>query len=1350
MATQATLAKGVKSLHLSFDTPVDVFTGKVRKDLSSVRVWYSTQANFNPVNSEGTQAFNGLSLDVTITDLEPNTQYYVKYAFISAIDPTTFTISDTLTEVTYDENTTIYGNLTNPSSFIPTDANGENGSYINAKGVFRVYKYSQEVTGSGVVYAEVAGSNVGGLTYVLDDTAGEYTVIGQTDDYASVILSATYEGVTIQATLVCIRVRQGRDGTSAQQLVISSEGNAFVFPDAEAAQSDTLSINIKATLQNLTGSLTWLVEVYNKDSLKIGNGTFTQTSDTTITISREQFNAPEFNNTVAFIVVTVNRGALVSDSLTIYRVNNGSEQILIEFSNDTDIIPAYYDETVVESGYEGSGTEIRVREGNKYLTVDNTIPFTPGTWTVTSVTGVGIAANQNPQLFANFIKFGNHSNMTFIRAHIDYGIEGVSSTGKPFAFTRRQSFTKSIAGAPGYTASLVSLTSDFLVFIKYKDGTHSGSVINLFATPQNIPDPTYVWSVNGVVQSGVTLDTFQFQRPQDVGVYNISVTASSSSNPEVVPSTDNMSIAYIEEGSDALTFLFKDPNVLLSANNLGIVENGITSVVNHIIAARGMYLLTPPGEIVYSIHETVNCTAVLGSVVGTWNQQFTISGQIFSENTISNASVTIKAVPAGGEPFYQTCYIAKVKKGDSGADALTVDLLSESDVIFAQSDGTGYTLPPANSIKLYKGGSVVSAGVTYGVVTATRSGLTVTVDSATGAFSLSGTNWTSNTENFTLTATYNGITYNAVYSISKSRAGSDAVFVDLLSEADVITANADGTGYTLPTGNSLRIFKGGVQVTSGVVYSGGTTKNGLTLAIDANTGAITLSGASWTSNQETFTLTATYLGTAYTYRYKIAKARAGSTGATGSVGPVAPKVVTGYVYYQSSTDYNPGTPSASSYTFSNNTFTGLSSGWSLTIPATTGNNRYWAASFSVTESSGGSNVGTPVFSGAFNHINLSGLVTFTNLANSGQTYINGGNIGTSTLSVDTIRSGTYASANSTTFGFGAGNTYFGINAVGSFNSNNSSYGGVGVFSMYTDAMFVTSGKSDGAAALFSNTNGYGTISNAWVTTAASICNNSFGAFIQRRTGPSASYPASATGPTYLTGAYGFVAYLSGATHCGGKFVVTDATYGGSGNTDRYGAIIGDGSSNRSITTIGGPVGPFTGAHDAYLPNTSTIELGDIVVDVAVIAVADLSDTITTVEPSSRPLQKGVVGVFIGVNAEGAYPHIMGTTILEMTPGVGTEEPVQTSRRELDPKFEQITSTHQYIQINALGEGMINVCGEGGDLEIGDLIATSSVPGKGMKQPDDIIRAYTVAKVRENVTFASPSEVKQVACIYLCG
>lgn len=93
--TTAQLFSGIRCLQLLLDTPKDPVTGKVRDDLSAVKVWYSTTNNFN-VNTQGTLAFNGLSLSITIPDLQANTLYYVKYAFISAIDTTVYTISSQL------------------------------------------------------------------------------------------------------------------------------------------------------------------------------------------------------------------------------------------------------------------------------------------------------------------------------------------------------------------------------------------------------------------------------------------------------------------------------------------------------------------------------------------------------------------------------------------------------------------------------------------------------------------------------------------------------------------------------------------------------------------------------------------------------------------------------------------------------------------------------------------------------------------------------------------------------------------------------------------------------------------------------------------------------------------------------------------------------------------------------------------------------------------------------------------------------------------------------------------------------------------------------------------------------
>ena len=95
-------------------------------------------------------------------------------------------------------------------------------------------------------------------------------------------------------------------------------------------------------------------------------------------------------------------------------------------------------------------------------------------------------------------------------------------------------------------------------------------------------------------------------------------------------------------------------------------------------------------------------------------------------------------------------------------------------------------------------------------------------------------------------------------------------------------------------------------------------------------------------------------------------------------------------------------------------------------------------------------------------------------------------------------------------------------------------------------------------------------------------------------------------------------------------------------------------------------------------------------------------------------------------------------------------PTITKAERLNPIYQTIVDNHKFVYVNSVGEGLINVCGENGDIEIGDYITTSSIPGKGMKQSDDLMHNYTVAKARENVTFSSPTEVKQIACSYHCG
>ena len=71
-----------------------------------------------------------------------------------------------------------------------------------------------------------------------------------------------------------------------------------------------------------------------------------------------------------------------------------------------------------------------------------------------------------------------------------------------------------------------------------------------------------------------------------------------------------------------------------------------------------------------------------------------------------------------------------------------------------------------------------------------------------------------------------------------------------------------------------------------------------------------------------------------------------------------------------------------------------------------------------------------------------------------------------------------------------------------------------------------------------------------------------------------------------------------------------------------------------------------------------------------------------------------------------------------------------------------------------------VCNINGNLENGDYITTSAIEGLGMKQDDDLLHNYTVAKITEDCDFSSGTtqtahngqayKWKLVGCTYHCG
>lgn len=234
--------------------------------------------------------------------------------------------------------------------------------------------------------------------------------------------------------------------------------------------------------------------------------------------------------------------------------------------------------------------------------------------------------------------------------------------------------------------------------------------------------------------------------------------------------------------------------------------------------------------------------------------------------------------------------------------------------------------------------------------------------------------------------------------------------------------------------------------------------------------------------------------------------------------------------------------------------------------------------------------------------------------------------------------------------------------------------------------------------------------------------------------------AGAGGAAYIESQAGFALQvkqnLSGA---GNRAIDAQNALPGGGAT-RIGVSFTDGGYGVDVIrggyydTSGDGYGPFTGVHEGYLHKDTVATPGDILCDTQVLSVS-VSDSITVMDLCAEQNDRRVIGVYAGTKG----PDYVPTALVDVVDGEKVPKDVVDTLGD-----------YRVISVNSVGEGGVLVCGENGDIASGDLIVASSLPGKGMKQTDDIVRSYTVAKAREDVTFSGPSDIKMVACIYLCG
>ena len=277
-----------------------------------------------------------------------------------------------------------------------------------------------------------------------------------------------------------------------------------------------------------------------------------------------------------------------------------------------------------------------------------------------------------------------------------------------------------------------------------------------------------------------------------------------------------------------------------------------------------------------------------------------------------------------------------------------------------------------------------------------------------------------------------------------------------------------------------------------------------------------------------------------------------------------------------------------------------------------------------------------------------------------------------------------------------------------------------------------------------------------------------------------SYSTTGTGGYFKNAAttgvnYGCLAEISSTTNgaIAGRFLsngtsgTTCGVAGGSASTTGFGVygnnsattgvcygVVGAAGSSAGFDVYAGGAGtnygPFTGGHQGLVLKDFVAEVGDIVFDYKLVNKSNISNCILEMRISSAPKQKAARGVLTclpqQLNIDNPPSSLQDKAFISYPAIIQSTE-------DWTESFETIAEMYNIINFNAVGEGQINICSEGGDIEIGDKICTSSISGKGMKLNlssfEDIL--YIVAESRENVVWSQEtSNIKQIACIYHKG
>ena len=339
-----------------------------------------------------------------------------------------FTITGTNT------NHTFTGNTTGAAS-----ATGFSCDFVIREGATTwTYDGSSPYSSNSYRYGSLTDSNVSS-SVASDGTitiASNSALLSGTSTVTGSIIVPIYDNsddtLLTTAVISLNKTIEGLDGQDAKSVRLSA--SSLVFTEAKNGTLSPSSITLTANRQNVSSS-----------------SSFSTSPSVTLTGSGDTRALSSANfGTNDSVTVTVTADT-VSDTVTLVRVEEGSDALTIVNSNPAHTVPATNTGVVNSGNLTGSGTTIKVFEGATALDYDGS-GATAGHWTVSAsqspsstLSTTSISDSGNDAVVANYTSMATGTDNVVVT----YTITGKRLNGESFSLQTSQSIAKSKTGTAG-------------------------------------------------------------------------------------------------------------------------------------------------------------------------------------------------------------------------------------------------------------------------------------------------------------------------------------------------------------------------------------------------------------------------------------------------------------------------------------------------------------------------------------------------------------------------------------------------------------------------------------------------------------------------------------------------------------------------------------------------------------------------------------------------------------------------------------------------------------------------------------------------------------------------------------